>query len=1434
MRKLKKIQILIIVFLITLSICAFASLQAKAQGTATISLTPTSGNFGSIVTVSGSGFAASSAITATFDGSPVTLSGLTTTDGSGNIQPDVSFTVPASTDGAQTVVVTDGSSNSGSATFTVTPYVTQYLVTFAQTGLSADASGNMVSYTVSGGSYSGDASPIGVSGGSILVDSGASVSYNFVDPVTSTNPGEQYRLESVTDPNSVSSTPVTGNSTVTGNYATQYQVSFSQTGISSDAGTSRVLTVGLTSYTYDALPTNIWVDSGTTYSWTSTVAGSTGEQFVYTDDSGLTSPIGAAGTDTATYETQYLVTYVASGNANPVTVPSNEWVISGDSATGTFSAGATVGGVMDTFVSDDAPSSITAPTTITGLYQVSYYLTVSSAYGSPIGQGWYNAGTTTTFGVTSPDVAGTTQYVLSGWASSDNGGYSGTDVSQSVTMNNPITESTSWTTQVSNTFTATGLTGTDYVTLTSTQLGTPTNIVLNSGNEWSATVWTDTGTAVTFPVTSTNSNSNEQWSIGSSVSTGALTTGGGSFSEAYVDQVSNTFSVSRVPNDDSVTLSSIQLGTSTPIVLDSANSFTATVWTDSGTTVTFPASSDSSTGTERWSIDSPVPLTLSTGGSTYSQTYIQQFYITVANGGHGTPSEASQFVNAGNSFSTSVTSPADVTSDSQFVTSTPTLSIANVESAQTLTFNWTEQFYITIVSAYGSPTASQWVPAGSSFTASVTSPDVVTSGADEWVVSGPASQTISDVSAAQTLTFTWIEQFYITVDNGGHGTPSEASQWVNAGSDFSATVTSPSDVVSGVSQWVTSQPTLSITGVESAQTLTFTWTEQFYLTVSSAYSSQTGQGWYNAGTTANAGLTSGTVSGNSGTQYVFTGWSGDASGSAFSSSNAITMSGPMTATANWITQYQVTFAATPGGSTSPTGSNVWENSGSLSITATPNNGYTFTYWSSSSESITFNNADSTSTTAIIGGTGTITSNYTINTYNLTVNVGSNGQSNIASGTVNWGSVESFVFTPSAGYHVADVVVNGSIGEGAVTSLSLTITGPTTVDVSFAINSYSLTVNVGSNGQSNIASGTVNWGSVESFVFTPSAGYHVADVVVNGSIGEGAVTSLSLTITGPTTVDVSFAINSYSLTVNVGDHGQSNISSQTVNWNSTENFEFTPDTGYSIADVTVNGTDKGAVTSLSLTITGDTTLEISFAINTYTITVTPTSNGQISPTTGSVSYGATPTYTIIPATGYHIANITVNEQSVPVTNSAGQSYQFSAVSADGSITATFAINTYTITVTQTDNGQISPETINVNYGGSQSFTITPDNGYSITSLTIDSSTVEIASEYTFSNVHASHTITATFAPTPTSSPTATSTSTPTATPTPTPSPTATPIPTPTATPTPVATLAPTPSQTLSLAALGQYLPVIAALIILGAVIFGVLMQRKNKPTIIILN
>ncbi|HAM49766.1 MAG TPA: hypothetical protein DCP92_03390, partial [Nitrospiraceae bacterium] len=72
------------------------------------------------------------------------------------------------------------------------------------------------------------------------------------------------------------------------------------------------------------------------------------------------------------------------------------------------------------------------------------------------------------------------------------------------------------------------------------------------------------------------------------------------------------------------------------------------------------------------------------------------------------------------------------------------------------------------------------------------------------------------------------------------------------------------------------------------------------------------------------------------------------------------------------------------------------------------------------------------------------------------------------------------------------------------------------------------------------------------------------------------------------------------------------------------------------------------------------------------------------------------------------------------------------------------NTYTITATAGANGTISPSgTTTVNGGANQTFTITPTAGYDIASVTVDSSAVGASSPYTFSNVSANHTISASF-------------------------------------------------------------------------------------------
>ena len=164
--------------------------------------------------------------------------------------------------------------------------------------------------------------------------------------------------------------------------------------------------------------------------------------------------------------------------------------------------------------------------------------------------------------------------------------------------------------------------------------------------------------------------------------------------------------------------------------------------------------------------------------------------------------------------------------------------------------------------------------------------------------------------------------------------------------------------------------------MNNAITETAAWQTQYFLTVTSAYGTTSGQGWYNTNALAYAGVNSGAVSGGTGTQYVFSSWSGAASGNNYGQSNAITMNGPLTATASWQTQYQVTFAVSPSasGTTTPSGTNVWENAGSIPISVSANSGYYFSSWSATT-GITITTPTSSSTIATIGGTGTITAAF---------------------------------------------------------------------------------------------------------------------------------------------------------------------------------------------------------------------------------------------------------------------------------------------------------------------------------------------------------------------------------------------------------------------------------------------------------------------------
>jgi len=291
--------------------------------------------------------------------------------------------------------------------------------------------------------------------------------------------------------------------------------------------------------------------------------------------------------------------------------------------------------------------------------------------------------------------------------------------------------------------------------------------------------------------------------------------------------------------------------------------------------------------------------------------------------------------------------------------------------------------------------------------------------------------------------------------------------------------------------------------------------------------------------------------------------------------------------------------------------------------------------------------------------------------------------------------------------------------------------------------YTITSSAGANGSISPSGGTaVSEGGSQSYTITPSTGYHVADVTVDG-VSQGAITSYAFNnVTSDHTIAASFAINTYTIATSAGAHGTVTPSSPTVNYGANQTFLITPDSGCHVVDVVVDGVSQGAIgsyTFYSVTSSGH-TISATFAINTYTITTSPGTNGTITPASPGVVEGDDQTLAITPNTGYHVADVVVDG----VSQGAIGSYTFHSVSANHTIAASFAINTYTITTNPGAHGTISPSSPSVNFGSNQTLSIAPDTGYHVASVVVDGVSLGSVTSYTFTNVMATHTISATFA------------------------------------------------------------------------------------------
>ena len=219
---------------------------------------------------------------------------------------------------------------------------------------------------------------------------------------------------------------------------------------------------------------------------------------------------------------------------------------------------------------------------------------------------------------------------------------------------------------------------------------------------------------------------------------------------------------------------------------------------------------------------------------------------------------------------------------------------------------------------------------------------------------------------------------------------------------------------------------------------------------------------------------------------------------------------------------------------------------------------------------------------------------------------------------------------------------------------------------------------------------------------------------------------------------------YSITAMAGSNGIISPSGAVAVDNASDKmFTITPDSGYIVSDVLVDGVSVGAVTSYSFNnIKADHTIEVIFTNEPLTISATAGANGNISPSGDvSVDAGADEAFTITADAGYYVSDVLVDGVSV----GAVESYPFTNVTSDHTIEAIFATGPRTITATAGANGNISPSgDVSVDPGTDQEFTITADaNGYYVLDVLVDGVSVGAVTRYTFVNITTDHTIEASF-------------------------------------------------------------------------------------------
>ena len=355
--------------------------------------------------------------------------------------------------------------------------------------------------------------------------------------------------------------------------------------------------------------------------------------------------------------------------------------------------------------------------------------------------------------------------------------------------------------------------------------------------------------------------------------------------------------------------------------------------------------------------------------------------------------------------------------------------------------------------------------------------------------------------------------------------------------------------------------------------------------------------------------------------------------------------------------FTVNVSANPDDGGTVSGGGTYSNGQSCTVSATANNGYSFTNWTENGNVVS-TNANYTFT---VNANRTLVANFTLNSYTITATANpSAGGSVTGGGSFNYGASCTLTATANEGYTFTNWTENGNV-VSTDANYTFTVNANRTLVANFTINSYTITATANpSAGGTVTGGGSYNHGASCTLTATANQGYTFTNWMENGNV-VSTNASYTFTVNANRTLVANFTANTYTVNVSANPSNGGTVSGNgTYTYGQSCTVVATANTGFTFTNWTENGNLVSTNANFTFTVTGNRNLMANFSTNAHTITaIAEPSDGGTIRGAGNYEYGASCTLTATANEGYNFVEWT--KDGVQVSTDA--SYTFTVTASE---------------------------------------------------------------------------------------------------------------------------------------------------------------------------